>query len=212
MKPFYEHAGITIYHGDCREVLPLLDDSIFDLVLTDPPYLAEFVELYGDLARESARLLKPGKFCYAYIGAQFLPQIVALMSPHLNWFWLFNIQHNGQNPRMWSKKLMVASKPVLAWTNGKIEIDSLEWCSNETDSESSDKDWHEWGQDSGFARKVIGVRTKPDALILEPFVGGGTTIRAAKDLGRRAIGIEIEEKYCEIAAKRLSQEVLSFGD
>ena len=209
LKPYFEEDGITIYHGDMREVLPQIKTCSVDLVLTDPPYVAEFLPLYGDLARESARVLKIGHFCYAYIGAQFLPEVMASMSSYLNWFWLFNIQHNGQNPRMWCKRLMVASKPVVVWTAGKVNIDSLEWCSNECDSETSDKDWHEWGQNSGFARKVIGVRTKPGDLVLEPFSGGVTTLRS-QDLGRRAIGIEIEEKYCEIAARRLSQKVFDF--
>ena len=209
MKPYYDHAGITIYHGDCRDVdLPI---GGIDLVVTDPPYLKEFIDLYADLGRLAAAALKPGGFCYAYCGAYFLPEVIALMVPPLRWFWLFNIKHNGGAPRVWSRRLMVTSKPVIVCTAGDPEVDSLEWCANDHTSEVADKDYHEWGQSASFVQKQIGLRTMPGETVLDPFMGSGTTLRAAKDLGRRAIGIEIEERYCEIAAKRMAQEVLPLG-
>jgi DNA modification methylase len=71
---------------------------------------------------------------------------------------------------------------------------------------------HPCAKPIGFWKKLLlrGSVRESD-IVLDPFMGSGTTLRAAKDLGRRAIGIEIEEKYCEIAAKRLSQKVLDFG-
>jgi len=206
--PYYERNGITIYCGDCREILPALCDV--DMIHTDPPYLEEFLYTYDLLAEIASCKLKQGGFLYAYCGAQFLPQVIHSLEGKLNWYWLFNIKHNGGAPRMWNKRLMVTSKPVVVFTRGDVKQESLKWCANDHDSEKPDKLFHKWGQSISFPLKQISIRTNPNDIVLDPFMGSGTTIFASKILGRHAIGIEIEEKYCEIAVKRLSQEVMDF--
>ena len=205
-EAYYQDDAVYIIHGDCRLVLPLIPDKSIDLVLTDPPYLEEFLWSYKTLALEGSRLLKDGKFLYAYAGAQFLPLMVNSLCEKLDWFWLFNIKHNGGAPRMWNKHLMVTSKPVLVVTRGKP--DEIKWCAVDFDSESKAKALHKWGQSEGFPAHTITMRTELEEIILDPFLGSGTTAYCAKKLNRKCIGIEIEEKYCEIAAKRLSQSVM----
>lgn len=211
MKPYYEHAGITIYHGDCLEILPQLEDLSAAMMFTDPPYLREFLHLYGVAATEAKRIIAPGGFCEFYTGSEHLPTVIASLSESLQWFWLFNCRNLGGCPQIWHKHLNVLSKPVLLYTNGKPDPARLTWTWTDY-GDGMDKANHAWGQGSGFALREIKARTIEGETILDPFIGGGTTLYAAKQLGRKAIGIEIEEKYCEIAAKRLSQEVFEFEE
>lgn len=211
LTPYYSHSGITIYHADCREVLPQLESESFGLVFTDPPYHRDKNWLYGTIALKARRLLRPYGFCFAYCGADSLPSVVSLMAPHLDWFWLFSIQHRGAHPRVWNKRLMVAEKPVLAWTRGLPPQDQLAWMATKWESDKADKLFHRWGQGAGFAHETVAKRSTIADRVLDPCLGGGTTARVCKDLGRAFVGIEIDEQSCEIAARRLSQEVFDFS-
>lgn len=210
MKSYYSEDGITIYHGDCREVLPQLEPKSAHMMFTDPPYLEEFLELYAVAAAAAFISVVDGGFCEFYAGSAHLPRTMALLGGSLNWFWLFNCRNLGGCPQIWNKHLNVLSKPVLVYTNGVPDPERIPWTWTDY-GDGMDKANHAWGQGSGFALREIKGRTKEGELVLDPFLGGGTTLYAAKQLNRRAIGIEIEEKYCEIAAKRLAQKVLNFG-
>jgi tRNA G10 N-methylase Trm11 len=89
---------------DARQGMAKLRDNSVNMIFTDPPYISECIGLYEDLAREAKRVLKPGGYCFAYCGAQFLPQIMQYMGTYLDWFWLFEIKHNHGWPRMFNKK------------------------------------------------------------------------------------------------------------
>jgi len=198
----------TIQNQDCFEGMKDLPDESIDLILTDPPYPKKYLHYYGLLAQEAQRILKPGSFCYAYCGAEFLPEVIGMMSNYLEWFWLFNIKHNGGLPRIWYKRLMVTSKPVVVFTKGKVSQDKLKWCAIDHLSEKAQKIGHEWGQGIGFFLKTIALRTKENDLVLDPFMGSGTTALACKQLNRDFIGFEIDPNHVETCNKRLVAEFL----
>lgn len=213
MKPYYEESGITIYHGDCREVLPHLPKV--DLVLTDPPYGVAFdgkatkhttkrpggytTEDDGDIGPVAVRLalelcasraiVFPGirrLFAYAEpsdVGCVYCPSGAGIG----RWgFCCFHpVLYYGVRP---SSQLWPASMQSFATSerNGHPCPKPLPWIV--------------WAMKLGSVAE--------GDLVLDPFLGSGTTLVAAKQLGRRAIGIEIEERYCEIAVNRLRQEML----
>ena len=192
MRPYYEHAGITIYHGDCREVLPTI---AFDGVLTDSPY-PEYEYPWAFVPLES--VVKPQQR-----GFYFWPANVAFPLP-------FTAIH------VWSKCNVLVGG-VEPYEN-IYEVGGSGFCGvfrygviNCTMNAQMNGDiyWpHPTQKPIRLMRQLL---KRLDGMVVDPFMGIGTTLRAAKDLGRHAVGIEIEERYCEIAAKRLAQEVLDFS-
>lgn len=210
MKPYYEHAGITIYHGDCREILPQLPKV--DLVLTDPPYgmnyksnhrRVSYDNIYGDdqLPVEAIHLSIDKAFRAAYIFCRWdnLRQIKhpksVLVCVKNNWS-MGDLKH--EHGRQWEA---ICFYPKEGHEFTKRIPDVLY-------ADKTGNDLHPAEKPTDIISQLI--QCNVGETILDPFMGSGTTLRAAKDLGRKAIGIEIEEKYCEIAAKRLSQEVFDF--
>lgn len=208
--PYYSDDAVTIYHGDCAEVMAEMPDASVDLILTDPPYPREFEYLYVVLADSAARLLKPGKSLLTLLGHYQLPTVIDAFDGKLRYNWLC-IQRNTTWPRMFGARAIAHFKPLLWYTQGPIEQgapvnDEVTYV---TKGIRTVKAMHQWGQPPLY--QPIMRLTEPGDLILDPFMGSGTNLYVAKDLGRKAIGIEIEERYCEIAARRCSQEVLGLS-
>lgn len=223
-EPYYQDDAVTIYHGDCREILPEIADV--DLLLTDPPYgVSERTDRAskgrGNLARANDFAPVHGDdkpFDPAHLTA--FPRAVLFganyyadqLPPSASWL-------------VWDKLdgLVTERRVVgfddnadveLAWTNlgGPARIVSHRWKGMVKGSERGESRVHPTQKPVALMAQIVAWKTEPGALVLDPYMGSGSTLRAAKDLGRRAIGIEIGERYCEIAARRMGQEVFDFGE
>ena len=232
MKPYYQDDHATIYHGDCLELLPLLEDIC--LVVTSPPY-----NLGKTKGSEFARL-ENGYNSYSddlayedYVAWH--KKIVSLCWDTLHdtgaMFWNHKPRVKGPEVTLPLQLLPeeVLLRQIIIWDRGSgfnrtgsYFVPSYEWVMllakpdfrisslNINDvwriPSNSDKT-----HPASFPLKLptIAISATNAKTILDPFMGSGTTLRAAKDLNRRSIGIEIDEQYCEIAARRLAQEVLA---
>ena len=209
MKPYYQDDWATIYHGDCREILPLLEPV--DLVLTDPPYgicydsshakykngIDRGVADWDKEPFDPSVLLACGTKLIIWGGNCFASRL----PDHAGWLCWLKTQRNGAKIRQ--------ADMELAWTNCIRRSQTFRhlWIGAYKASESGERAVHPTQKPICVMAWCLSL--VPDAkTIIDPFMGSGTTLRAAKDLKRKSIGIEIEEKYCEIAVKRLRQEVL----
>lgn len=202
IKPYYQDDYCTIYHGDCLDILPQL--PTVDLVLTDPPYgLGKKLYTGGTWATNPIydSMLE---WDVKRVDNKLILKIITHGKKSIVWGGHLYSLPISRCWIVWEKqnKLQSMGACELAWTNIDKPIKMITELSN-----PDGKRAHPTQKPLSVMKFCI-VSVDENQLILDPFMGSGTTLRAAKDLQRKAIGIEIEEKYCEIAAKRLSQEVL----
>ncbi|NIO68027.1 MAG: site-specific DNA-methyltransferase [Anaerolineae bacterium] len=242
MKPYYDHAGIQIYHGDCLNVLRDLSiDEPLAAVVTDPPYASGartelqkassgamvrgqrfasrpiendqmtttgFVWLIREVCQLVRPLLMIGGSLLSFIDWRQWPNLVGAVEStnfRVNSMivWDKLSMGMGHGFRTQHELILHASRGVPRVANkGVPNVLSFK---RDTNSD------HPSPKPVALMKELLQVVSAPSEIVLDPFMGSGTTLRAAKDLGRRAIGVECEERYCEIAAKRLRQETLDFG-
>lgn len=209
IAPYYEHAGITIYHGDCREILPSLS---YDCIVSDPPYGIDYEshhansiaygKIVGDAEAFDPQHLLGGR-AILWGGNNYANAL-----PLGGWV-------------VWDKRVTPAADAILG---SPFE---LAWASN-TKLYKIIRQQHGGAKNADAPRgdvanaprfhptqKPVAVMTPcidwvGSGVVCDPYMGSGSTLIAAKALNRQAVGIEIEERYCEIAAKRLAQEVFDF--
>lgn len=212
MKLYYESKGIHIYHGDAMEALDL---GTFDLLLTDPPYgIGEAAGKNRSRSRlATARDYGNDAWDNTPVSQNLLDRLRALAKWQIifggNYYrlppsscWLVWDKDNGEND---------FADCELAWTNLPKAVRRLRWrwagMLQENMGRRKEPRFHPCQKPVEVMQWAISH--VPEArTIFDPFMGSGSILRAAKDLGLKAVGVEREEKYCQIAAERMAQEVL----
>jgi DNA modification methylase len=240
VKPYYSDDSVTIYHGDVLDVLAEVEPTV-DAVVTDPPYASGtrleahksasgamlragrfadrpieldqmtttgFVWLLRGVAARCRHLLPDGGSFLSFIDWRQWPNLVGALET-------CNLRVQGMV--VWDKGSMGlgngfrSQHELICHASKGVPTIHDKGCGNVLHAGRVDPVDHPSPKPVGLLSRMIEVVTPYDGVVLDPFMGSGSTLRAADDVGRRSIGIEVEERYCEIAAQRMAQKVLDFG-
>ncbi len=241
MKPYYEQDGITIYHGDCRDVLPIMPANSVSVLLTDPPYASGARrdadrQVRGSMLRETddidwfshdamttwgyswflrgiltdvRRCLVRGAHLYVFSDWRQTPNVYGMLEAtgyRVNQCLVWDKEHFGMGTywRNQHENIVFASNamPLPMINRGMGTVLSTKAVSPKARQHPTEKP-------VALLRRVL--EAVPPGRVFDPFMGSGSTLVAAREDGRSAIGVELEERYCEIAAQRLQQSVLTLA-
>lgn len=234
MKPYYDDGAVTIYHADYLDLVEHLDT---DVVITDPPYGTGhyrsdnnvFTSGHWLLSRFAVRHKTTAVFGWPENLVRLCSDALVCPDEWITW-WATNkttrssgllrececIAVFGEMPGL--ERATVPRSGVDPVTSGIHRSRG-----NDVENRRAGDVWREAAPGMAFnaherqhpnekpmplMRRLVDLCSSTGQTVLDPFCGSGTTLRAAKDLGRKAVGVEIEERFCEVAAKRCSQEVL----
>ena len=211
MKPYYQDKWVTIYHGDCREVLPELKPV--DLLFTDIPfnvnhnYLSYKDKLskagYDKLCRQWFSAMKPrAKAFIIKAPTKTLPIVLPAFDDVLGYIWSI-IQHSPNATTHGAFNLSLFTQYLIGGELSKRPCGDFFLNTNNTIVST-----HPAEMPTAPVKRLLAWFCEAGEAIIDPMCGSGTTLRAAKDINIYSIGIEIEEKYCEVAAKRCCQDVM----
>ena len=213
MTPYYDRDGIVIYHGDCRDVLPSIDPSSVDLLLTDPPY---GINANTDNAKRNESAGRPARsYDWTRVHGDDKPFDPAIVLPFGRCvLWGANNYADKLPPSqswlVWNRESRSdVADAELAWTNlgGTVRMFTHMWVGYWRASERH-YHVHPTQKPTALMRWILDKWTKPGDLVLDPYMGSGPVAQACHELGRRYVGIELVEDYCKVAVGRLSQQTL----
>lgn len=238
MKPYYQDEHVTLYHGDAREIMANMDNQAVAAVITDPPYTERtHSKARANSHKENGRhVIREGITAFGSITDEDLEQILSECGRVSEGWVIATLDYRhaiqfdqtpppglkSQRVGVWVKTnptpQITGDRPAQGW-------EAIAYLHREQGRSK----WNGGGHHGNYISPIAPPEGHPTAkplpmladmvrkftnhgdTVLDPFAGSGTTLVAARNLGRKAIGVELEEKYCEIAAKRLAQDVLDLG-
>lgn len=254
-EPYYADDAVTIYHGDCRDVLASMSAGSVDAVVTSPPYNQlggkvpnggsglhrgnawiadvntngyaddmdedEYASWQASIARDLARVVRPGgsmfynhKLRYRS-GTPIHP--LDIVRQFEGWTLRQEIVWDRRKSMVLNARMFPPSDERIYWLvregaahtwNHEYGVKNLSVWQMSTPNEVNG---HPCPFPEGLVARCVLSTTEPGEVVLDPFLGAGTTTHAARTLGRKAVGIEIDERYCRVAVDRLRQQTLDMG-
>jgi len=185
-----------------ENLMKYVEPNSVDLILTDPPYPREYLPLWGILFKKALECLKDGGLLVAYTPHIYIPEICDMIPEGLNYVWIIAQIHSGSAAAYHPSKVNIRWKPILVFVKDKIP-EHIEYYDDILQGAGREKEEHEWQQAVGEAEELIERFSRIGDFIVEPFLGSGTTVVAAKRKDRSFFGLDIDKSCVVTTIKRL---------